>query len=121
MFHCALPEFVAKYLLVGPNASRSLLGALRTAVSSVKPKVLSARLRAVLTCDARAELEQVTVPILYLQAEQDRVVGKSCFKEIQRIRPKITVTVIEGPHLRFQSEPQRTADCVMEFIQKLMQ
>ncbi len=120
MFHSALPEFAAKYLLVGPNASRSLLVALRSAVSSVKPQVLSARLRAVLKCDARAELEQVAVPILYLQAEYDRLVGESCFKEIQRIRPKAAVTVIAGPHLLFQSEPQKTADCVMEFAQKLV-
>ena len=120
MFHGALPEFVAKYLLVGPNASRSLLVALRTAISSVKPKVLSARLRAVLTCDARAELEQVAVPILYLQAQQDRLVGKSCLEEIRRIKPKTTATVITGPHLLFQCEPHRTAECVGEFIQKLV-
>lgn len=115
MFYGALPEFVAKYLLVGPNASRSLLVALRVAVSSVKPRVLSARLQAVLKCDSRAELEQVAVPILYLQAEYDRLVGESCFKEIQRIRPQAAVTVIAGPHLLMQSEPQKTADCVMEF------
>jgi len=121
MFHCALPESVTKYLLAGRNASPSLLLALRTAVSSVRPRVLSARLQAILTCDARAELEQVTVPMLYLQAKHDRLVEDSCFKEIQRIRPKTPVAVISGPHLLFQSEPQKTVDCVIQFVQKLVQ
>jgi pimeloyl-[acyl-carrier protein] methyl ester esterase len=120
LFHRPLPEFAAKWLLIGRNASRPLLVDLRAAVSSVKPQVLSARIRAVLACDMRAELEQVAVPILYIQAGQDRLVGKSCLEEIRRIKPNTVVTVISGPHLLFQCEPQRTANRVVEFIQKLV-
>jgi pimeloyl-ACP methyl ester carboxylesterase len=116
----ALPEFVTRHLLVGPNAPPSLVTSVRTAVASVKPNVLSARLRAVLACDARAELSQVAVPILYLQAKQDRLVNESCLEEIRRIRPQTLVAVIGGPHLLFQREPQLTADAVTEFIQQLM-
>jgi pimeloyl-[acyl-carrier protein] methyl ester esterase len=114
-----LPKFVARYWLVGLCAPPLLIASVQAAISSVKPEVLSARLRAVLTCDARAELEQIPVPILYLQAKNDRLVKGSSLNEIRRIKPKIVATVIQGPHLLFQREPQRTAEVVMKFIRQL--
>jgi pimeloyl-[acyl-carrier protein] methyl ester esterase len=119
LFNVSLPEFVVRYWLAGPNVSPRLIAAVQTAISSVKPAVLSARLRAVLECDARAELEKIAVPILYLQAEQDRVVNTSCLEEIRRIKPEIAVSVFSGPHLLLQREPQNTADCVADFVRQL--
>jgi pimeloyl-[acyl-carrier protein] methyl ester esterase len=120
LFRLPLPEFVTRRFLVGRDAPSSLLSAVRVAVSSVQPKVLSARIRAVLGVDAREELRQIAVPLLYLQAEQDRSVGPSCFAEIQQIRPQIALTIIDGPHLILQREPRRTAEAVIGFIQKLV-
>jgi pimeloyl-[acyl-carrier protein] methyl ester esterase len=114
-----LPEFVTRRFLAGQDAPSSLVAAVRVAVSSVKPKVLSSRIQAVLASDTREELRQIAVPILYLQAGQDRAVGPSCFAEIQRIKPQTALVTIAGPHLLFQREPRRTAEAVMEFIQKL--
>jgi pimeloyl-[acyl-carrier protein] methyl ester esterase len=118
LFSVALPEFAARRWLVGSNASSSLVASVRTAVSSVNAEVLSCRLRAILACDVRAELSQVAVPILYIQAEQDRLVDASCLEEIRRIKPQTTVATIAGPHLLLQREPQRTAAVVTEFIRQ---
>ena len=119
IFRVVLPRLAAKFLLVGPNASHALLAVVKAAISSVKPNVLSARLCTILDCDARTELTQVAVPILYLQANQDRLVPVSCFDEIRRIKPQTLVTKISGPHLLFQREPQQTAEVVTRFIQQL--
>lgn len=118
LFRFTLPEFAVRILLVGPSASPSLLAAVRTAVSSVNPSVFSARVRAVFACDARAELAQITVPILYIQAQEDRLVDKSCLEEIRRIKPQSVVRIIPGPHLLLQREPKRTADVIREFVQQ---
>jgi pimeloyl-[acyl-carrier protein] methyl ester esterase len=120
LFSASLPESAARYWLAGSSASPTLLASVRAAISSVRPAVLSARLRAVLECDAQAELSQVAVPIFYLQAKQDRLVNESCLEEIRRIKPQTTVTVMDGPHLLFQREPQLAADAVTEFLQRLM-
>jgi pimeloyl-[acyl-carrier protein] methyl ester esterase len=64
LFRVTLPRFAIRILLLGPSASQSLLAAVQAAISSVKPNVLSTRARAVLACDARAELAQITAPIL---------------------------------------------------------
>ena len=117
MFCVPLPNLAAKLWLVGSDASPSLLAAVRSAVSSVQSKVLAARLRAVLGCDVRAELSRVAVPILYIQAKQDRLVSASCLEELRRIKPQMAVTVLEGPHLLLQREPRRAAEVVAAFAQ----
>jgi len=117
VFRIPMPKLAAKLWLIGPDASPSLLAAVRSAVSSVQSKVLAARLRAVLGCDVRAELCRVAVPILYIQAQQDRLVSASCLEELQRIKPQMAVTVLEGPHLLLQREPRRAAEVVAAFAQ----
>jgi pimeloyl-[acyl-carrier protein] methyl ester esterase len=119
VFRLPLSDFAAKLWLVGPSASPALLSAVKSAISSVQPRVLSARLRAVLNCDARKELTQVAVPILYLQAQQDRLVPASSLEEIRRIKPQTFVAEFSGPHLLFQREPQQTAEIVAKFIRQL--
>ncbi len=110
-----LPNFAAKLWLVGPDAQASLLTAVRGAISSVQPRVLVARLRAALKCDVRADLGQIDVPILYLQANGDRLIDASCLEEIRRIKPQIKIVSIDGPHLLFQRQHQIAAEAVVEF------
>jgi len=119
LFRVPLPDFAAELWLVGPNASPALLSALKSAILSVRARVLSARFRAVLDCDARTELAQAAVRILYLQAEQDCLVPASCLEEIRRIKPQTLVTEIQGPHLLFQRKPRETAGNVARFAQQL--
>jgi pimeloyl-ACP methyl ester carboxylesterase len=118
-FRIPLPKIAVPHFLVGPGAPESLLTAVRAAIREVKPRVLAARLRQVLTVDARNKLEKVSVPILYIQAQQDHLVGQSSLEEIKGIRPQIEVARIEGPHLIIQREPQQCADIVTKFLGRL--
>jgi pimeloyl-ACP methyl ester carboxylesterase len=120
LFRLPLPEFIVRRFLLGPNPSRPLLSGVRAAISSVSPSVLSARLRAILTCDARADLAQVTVPLLYLQAKHDRLVPESSLKEMRRIKLQMEVATIDGPHLLLQREPQQAAEIVKRFIRQVL-
>lgn len=119
MFRIPLPNLAAKRWLVGPDASPSLLESVRAAISSVKPEVLAARLRGVLACEVRPEMGQVTVPILCLQAKEDRLVSASCLDELRQIKPQITMVTLEGPHLLLQREPHKAAETVVRFLQSL--
>jgi pimeloyl-[acyl-carrier protein] methyl ester esterase len=117
VFRVPLPDLAAKLWLVGPDASPSLLAAVWSAVSSVRSKVLAARLRVVLGCDVRTELGRVAAPILYIRAKQDRFVSASCLEELRRIKPQMSVAALEGPHLLLQREPRRAAEVVAAFAQ----
>jgi len=121
LFRVPLSNLAAKRWLLGRDAAPSLVAAVQLAVSSVRPEVLAARLRAVLGCDVRMELGKITVPVLYLQAKQDRLVSASCLQAIQRSKPDVTVAVLEGPHLLLQRHPLRAAEVVVEFVRRTLQ
>jgi pimeloyl-ACP methyl ester carboxylesterase len=116
--HVTLPGFVAKYLLVGDKAPQALVESVTDAVSWVTPRVLAARVREMLSVDVRAELAQVKVPILYVQATQDRLVDPVCMEELQLVTPARTVA-IGGPHLLLQTEPALCAEVVAGFVRDL--
>jgi pimeloyl-[acyl-carrier protein] methyl ester esterase len=119
LFRLPLPGAAVSFWLAGPGAPPSLLHAVRAAISSVRPKVLSARLRAVLCCDVRHELSRIEVPILLLQASRDRLVPASSAEEMLLIRPDATLKTLEGPHLLLQREPHKAAAAVRDFIDPL--
>jgi pimeloyl-ACP methyl ester carboxylesterase len=111
-----LPEAAIRSWLVGHDAESTLVTAVRETIASVKPAVLSARLRAVLACDVRPELREINVPMLSLQARHDRLVGPHCVEQIRTIRPDVRTVVVDGPHFLLQREPQRCAQAVAEFL-----
>jgi pimeloyl-ACP methyl ester carboxylesterase len=114
-----LPKAAVSHFLVGKDAPESLHALVREAIRAVKPAVLVARLRLVLASDARLALSHVSVPILYIQALQDRLVGESCLAEMRAIKPQIKIAHIDGPHLILQREPQKSAEAVAIFIRQL--
>jgi pimeloyl-ACP methyl ester carboxylesterase len=63
-----------------------------------------------MACDASEQLVRVRVPTLYLQAEQDRLVRKSSFQEIQELKPDTVLVSIAAPHFVLQREPCKAAD-----------
>jgi pimeloyl-ACP methyl ester carboxylesterase len=111
------PRFAIEHWLVGPNAPHSLLASVAAAISSVRPRVLTARIRAVIACDARAQLVLVATPILYLQPLHDRLVSRSKIEEMLEITSQPTVETVASPHLLFQREPRRSAELVARFAQ----
>jgi pimeloyl-ACP methyl ester carboxylesterase len=120
-FRLPLPKVAVSRFLVGTDAPESLHATVRASIHSVKVTVLTSRLRQVLAIDARLALSKVSVPILSIQPQQDRLVRRSCLGEIQEIQPQIEVARIEGPHLILQREPKRSADIVTRFINSLRQ
>jgi pimeloyl-[acyl-carrier protein] methyl ester esterase len=95
LFRFGVPDLVISRLLLG-TGSRTQIQSVRVAISSVSPRVLSHRLRAVLECDEIAELGKVDVPILYIVADKDRLVAESSVATILRIRPDASVARING-------------------------
>jgi pimeloyl-[acyl-carrier protein] methyl ester esterase len=112
------PDFLHEFFIVGSHAPESLKQAIRLTVRSVNPKVLAMRARACIDCDARQEIRQVKVPLLFLQAAEDRLVGKECMDEIKRLHPETITISIRAPHLLLQSEPRAAAKMIMQFLEE---
>jgi len=120
LFSLKPPRTIVEYFLLGENATPGLLQKLRQALHRVSPDVLSGRVREVLDCDARDDLRRITVPLLYLEASNDRLLSSSCREEFSRIRSDILFKSVPAPHLLLQREPQKAASIVTAFVNNLL-
>ncbi len=119
IFRLRAPSFILEYFLVGRNAPGALILALRQEIRRVSPDVLSFRVRETLNCDARGALARTSVPVMYVQALDDRLLDEACVTEMRRIKPTMLVERVVGPHLLLQREPKMVADIVSKFVQQM--
>ena len=119
VLHVPLTDFTARTWLVGPDASAGLVSAVQQAIGPVPASVLWARLNAVFHCDAREALARLDIPLLYIHATRDRLIGSAGLREIQRIRPDIPVEHVDGPHLLLQSQPKRCAEIISRCVERI--
>ncbi|MCL4524868.1 MAG: alpha/beta hydrolase [Acidobacteria bacterium] len=118
-FRLRAPPCILEYFLVGRDAPPALIQKLRQVLRLVSPEVLSGRVCEALNCDARNALARTTVPLMYVQAAQDRVLAESCVTEMKRIKPDILFAQVDGPHLLLQREPQKVANIISTFVQEM--
>ena len=118
MPHAQATMSFMNHLLLGRFSTPPLRAAIADALSRVKPDVMRARVRAVLSCDVSDRLGQVGVPTLYLQAAHDPVVPTAAWKWIQRHRPEARMVEFDAPHFLLQSLPEETARVVCAFIRE---
>jgi pimeloyl-ACP methyl ester carboxylesterase len=119
LFRLSPPGFALEHFLIGASPSTALRTAVRQALRLVNPGVLAGRVRAILDCDAREDLLRTEIPVMYIQAESDRLVRQECFREVQQLRPDTVLASVPGPHLVFQREPRKSAEVIVRFIHQL--
>ena len=111
----SLPPAMAPFLL-GSRSTPALRSALRTAVGMTAPAVMRARLRAVLEVDYSARVAAIKVPMLYLQARQDRVVSARAAAHLSVLCPTMQVVRIDGPRLLLQAAAEEAASKIRRFL-----
>jgi pimeloyl-ACP methyl ester carboxylesterase len=119
LFRLKPPRAIVEHFLLGPDVPSELLQSLRHALQRVSPKVLSGRVQEVLNCDARNDLRRTTVPLLYLDATNDKLLSSKCKKEFSQLRPDTVVRSVPAPHLLLQREPEKAATIVKAFVSSL--
>ena len=119
LFRLPPSEFMLERFLIGADAPVALRVDVCQTLRCVGPSVLARRVHAVLDCDARRDLTRVDVPMLYIQAANDRLVRAESFAEIQRLHSDTILASISAPHLVLQREPHKAAETIVGFIQRL--
>jgi pimeloyl-[acyl-carrier protein] methyl ester esterase len=119
IFLMPMPKWVIRNFLVGKDASKELTAHVQKVIESVPGHVLAARMRTVLTGDARKELSGITVPMTYLQAAKDHLVWPSSVEIIRSSMPAIKTVHIDGPHLILQREPEQSSMAIQLFLSRL--
>jgi pimeloyl-ACP methyl ester carboxylesterase len=103
--------------LLDAAAPDELVDLVAKTIAQVPAATLAARVRRVLTLDARDALAACKAPLLYLQASRDRIVSERSVNEIRAGRPDVIVERIEGPHLLLQCNPSAGARAVERFLE----
>ncbi len=111
-----VPHFLIDYFMASPATPNSVLRTLHKLVRQTPAAILRARLLAVLRADVRVELRMVSCPILVLQAGADRLVPRAASRAIVAERPDATLSLVNAPHLMFQTAPEECALAIGEFL-----
>lgn len=117
LFRLPAPDWVYKCFVTG--ASPALRQKVRQVTHRVAPQVLSGRVHEILNCDAREDLVRTSVPVMYLQGAYDRLIGRKCFEEIQKLQTSVRLTSIPSSHLVLQQKPREAADAILKFVQEI--
>lgn len=110
------PMSLLAWLLMGRFGTTPLRAALRAAMSRVSGQAMQTRLLAVLAADARPALARLRLPLLYLQASEDRLVPERCARWIQQACPQTVLVRLSAPHFLLQTRPGPAADAVRSFV-----
>jgi pimeloyl-[acyl-carrier protein] methyl ester esterase len=116
MSRLTAPESLLRFLLAGEERWSHLLPLIRKEVQEIRPHVLEARVRALLSVDVRRELAACPVPLLYLQAKHDHIVPPRCFRDVAATRSDVACCVLDAPHIILQAAPREAWQCIERFL-----
>jgi pimeloyl-ACP methyl ester carboxylesterase len=106
LLRLGVPGWAVRALLLGPEAAPDLVDLCREVIGRADPGLLAARIRLLARLDVGPELKRVEVPILYLQAGDDRLVDRRDRATILGVRPDIERRVVAGRHFLLQASPE---------------
>ena len=110
------PAFLLRQFLTGEGASRDLLDSLTKAADRTPGATLAERVRVVLALREADCPSLPDLPVLLLQARQDRVIPWDAQSQLERHFPDATCHWVDGPHLLMQTRAQDCRDAVLKFL-----
>ena len=121
LFKLPLPGLLARLLLLDFQAPASLVRKVQAAVAEVDPVVLSARVRSLAEVDVSEQCSRLEMPVLYLQATDDQLVGDRGAMQVTRALPQAEVRQLDAPHLVLQTRPREAAMAITELLDAIQQ
>lgn len=115
-----VPKNALLWWFLGGYSTPALRRQLMDVIFRVAPDVLRSRLHTVRHADAREALVHLDIPVLYLQASQDRVVPRQASELVARLRPRTRVVRFQAPHFLLQSAPAKAAETVATFAREVI-
>ena len=106
-------------MLFGRLATPSLRKLMREALARVRPAVLRARLRAVISVDVRVQAQALKVPVLYLRATRDRLIPPAASTEAAQHCRGMKILSFDAPHCLLQTVPAEAARVVSAFVESV--
>ncbi len=116
VFRITPPKALVRALLTGADCKPQVLEAVIAACRQVQPSVMAHRLAQIFDVDVRAYLSSVGVPVLYVAALKDRLLGMRGLDQVSQHLPGLCSAIVDGPHLLLQCRPEETVRELLGFI-----
>jgi len=68
--------------------------------------------------DVLAEFATLTLPLMYLQARQDRLIWAFNAKTLKKLQPEMQLVRVDAPHFLLQAIPDQAAWLLKLFIEE---
>ncbi len=101
--------------LQGRYASAELSALLEKALTMVAEPVIKHRAKQVLQVDVLKEFAALTLPLMYLQARQDRLIWAFNAKTLLQLQPDMQLIRLDAPHFLLQAIPEQAA-CTVKAV-----
>lgn len=116
LFGVAPPIFLLRRFLTGDAAPPELPEAIVRALQRTPAAALTERVRVVLALREDDCPDLGPLPVLLLQARQDRIIPWDAQSRLERHFPEATVEWIDGPHLLLQTRAEDCRDAVLRLL-----
>ena len=116
LFRIRPTESFVRDFLAGKDVRPDVLALVMAVAAKLDPEVMAFRLRQVLAVDVEDSLPAVAVPVVYLRASRDRLVGGRAMKRIAARLPGMRSVVIDGHHLLLQTRPEEAARAIADLL-----
>lgn len=111
-----MPQFIIETVLFGRFRSASLSRLLKAAMNGVANEVLSQRLVTIQNVDVSKHLAQLTVPLIYLRATEDKLIGARQPLSMIQIAQHMSIVELVGPHGLLQASSMAAAQEIVAFV-----
>jgi len=86
------------------------------ALKKIGPKTLKARIKILSELDVSNEITNIRAPLLYIQAEEDKILSKSTVRKQMLGFENIHFASVKGPHLLMQTYPEECAKLIIDHV-----
>ncbi|EGM77255.1 Putative hydrolase or acyltransferase of alpha/beta superfamily [Rheinheimera sp. A13L] len=104
--------------LQGRYASPQLSALMGNALMMVPEQVIKHRAKQTLQVDVLTEFATLTLPMMYLQARQDRLIWAFNAKTLKKLQPDMQLVRLDAPHFLLQAIPDQAAWQLQLFIEE---
>lgn len=113
-----IPTWLIRRYLVG-NAKQEQIEAFRSSLRSLSPTAMKSRFEVLNELRGESGPPRLSLPILYLRATRDRLVGAEDARNVLLHYPQAEIHEIEAPHFALQTAPEEAIRLIDDFLRRL--
>ncbi len=111
------PNSILRHFLTGYNISSKELQELKNSLVKISPKVLSERIRTVLSLEESDIPQLANIPVLILNAKHDNLIPWSSQTQLEAHFPHSETHWLQAPHFILQNQPLQCTDQIVSWLQ----